>query len=67
MERLKHEIALLEMRSDQLRIHLYSMSSGHLEAGKVRAVIAAMRMKLRALKQFARSTGSSGRHAPTLH
>jgi hypothetical protein len=30
VERLKHEIALLEMRSEQLRIHLHP--SGDLEA-----------------------------------
>jgi ribosomal protein S15P/S13E len=67
VESLKHEIALLEMRSEQLRIHLHSIPSGHPEARRLRAVISAMRTKLRALQQFARNAGATGRSRPTLH
>jgi hypothetical protein len=68
VERLKHEIALLEMRSEQLRIHLRSIPSGDLEARRIRAVISTMSTKLRALKQFARIAGATGRRSkPTLH
>jgi hypothetical protein len=65
MESLKHEIALLEMRAEQLRIHLRSFPSGNAEARKVRSVLSAMRTKIRALRQFARA--SMGRANITLH
>jgi hypothetical protein len=67
VERLKHEIALLEMRSEQLRIHLRSIPSGHLEARRIRAAISTMRVKLNALKRFARTAGVIGHSKPTLH
>ena len=43
MESLKHEIALLEMRAEQLCIHLRSVPIGNAEARKVRSVLSAMR------------------------
>jgi hypothetical protein len=67
VERLKHEIALLEMRSEQLRIHLRSIPSGNLESRRIRAVISSMRTKLRAIRQFARPAGAIGSSKPTLH
>ena len=67
MERLKHEIALLEMRSEQLRIHLRSVPSGNPEARTVRSLLNAMRTKMKALKRFARTAGAIGRRKPTLH
>jgi hypothetical protein len=67
MERLNHEIALLEMRTEQLRIHLRSVPSASAEARKVRCVLSAMRMKIRTLKGFARAAGVTGRGKATLH
>lgn len=68
MERLKHEIALLEMRREQLRIHLISFRGRHnAEARKVRFVLNAMGARLKALKRFAIATGTIGRSKPTLH
>lgn len=64
MERLRQEIALLEMRTEQLRIHLRSVPIGHSEARAVRAVLCAMQIKISALRRFARTP----RHGkPTLH
>jgi len=68
MERLKPEIALLQMRSEQLRMHLRALRSPHHpEARKVRSVLDAMRARIKALKRFARATGTIGRSKPTLH
>jgi hypothetical protein len=68
MERLKPEIALLEMRSEQLRIHLRAFRGRqHPEARKVKLVLNAMGARIKALKQFARATGTIGRSKPTLH
>jgi hypothetical protein len=67
VQRLKHQIDLLDVRSEQWRIHLRSLPSYHLEARKARAAISAMSTKLRALKQFARSGGGTGPSKPTLH
>jgi hypothetical protein len=67
MERLNHEVALLEMRTEQLRIHLQSVPAASTEARKVRCVLSAMRIKIRTLKRFARTTGTIGRGKPTLH
>ncbi len=60
MERLKHEIALLEMRSEQLRIHLRSIPFGNREARQVLSRLGAMSTKIRALKQFARTDSCNG-------
>jgi hypothetical protein len=65
MESLKREIAVLEMRAEQLRIHLRSFPFGNAEARKVRSVLSAIRTKIRALRQFTRA--SVGRAKPTLH
>jgi hypothetical protein len=67
MERLNQEVALLEMRTEQLRIHLRSVSSSSAEARKVRCVLSAMRTKIRTLKRFARAAGVVGRGKATLH
>ena len=67
MKRLNHEIALLEMRTEQLRIHLRSVSAYSTDARKVRCVLSAMRMKIRTLKRFARAAGVRGRGKVTLH
>jgi hypothetical protein len=52
VERLHHEVALLEMRSEQLRIHLYSMPHRSAESRKGRSVLLAMQWKITALRQF---------------
>ena len=52
MERLHQEVALLEMRSEQLRIHLQSMPARSAESRNVRSVLLAMRLKMRALRQL---------------
>jgi hypothetical protein len=67
MERLNHEVALLEMRTEQLRIHLRSVPSASAEARKVRCVLTAMRTRVRTLKHFARAVGEMGRGKATLH
>jgi hypothetical protein len=67
VERLKHEITLLKMRSEQLLLHLCPIPSGNAEARRVRAVISSMSAKLLALKQFARTAGVIDRSKPTLH
>jgi hypothetical protein len=67
MESLNHEVALLEMRTEQLRIHLRSVPSTSLEARKVRCVLSAMRIKIRTLKRFARASGAVGHGKATLH
>ena len=67
MERLNHEVALLEMRTEQLRIHLQSVPASSTEARKVRCVLSAMRIKIRTLKRFARAAGVVGCSKATLH
>jgi hypothetical protein len=67
MQCLKHEIALLEMRSEQLRIHLHSLPFGNLEARQVVSLLCEMRTKIRVLKRFALTTGKTGSGKPTLH
>jgi hypothetical protein len=67
MERLNHEVALLEMRTEQLRIHLRSVPSASVEARNVRCVLSAMRIKIRMLKRFARAAGVMGCGKATLH
>ena len=52
MKRLDHEIALLEMRSEQLHIHLRSLPKASAEARKVRSDLLMMRMKIGAHKKF---------------
>jgi hypothetical protein len=67
MEHLIHEVALLELRTEQLRIHLQSIPVSGTEARKVRCVLSAMRTKIRTLKHFARAAGVMGRGKATLH
>jgi len=52
VEGLHHEVALLEMRSEQLRTHLQSMPARSAESRNVRSVLLAMQLKMRALRQF---------------
>jgi hypothetical protein len=67
MESLNHEVALLEMRTEQLCIHLCSVPSASVEARKVQCVLSAMRIKIRTLKSFARAAGVMGHGKATLH
>ena len=67
MERLNQEVALLEMRTEQLRIHLQSVPASSTEARKVRCVLSAMRTKIKTLKRFALAGGEVGRGKATLH
>jgi hypothetical protein len=64
MESLNHEIAVLEMRAEQLRIHLCSIPPGHPETRRVGSVLSAMRTKIGALRRLA---CTAGRGKPTLH
>jgi len=66
MERLNHEVALLKMRTEQWRIHLRSVPASSQEGRKVRSVLAAMKLKIKVLRRFARSTPASCGRA-TLH
>ena len=66
MERFHHEVALLEMRAEQLRIHLRSLPFTSAEGRKVRAILAAMRFKIKILKQFEYGIGK-GRGTAPLH
>ena len=67
MESLNHEVALLAMRTEQLRIHLQSVPASSTEARKLRCVLSAMRTKIRTLKRFARAAGVVDRGKATLH
>jgi hypothetical protein len=67
MQPLTHEIALLEIRKEQLLIHLRSIPFGNREARQVLSRLGAMSTKIRALKQFARTTGEMGGDKGTLH
>ena len=67
VERLQHEVALLTLRTEQLRIHLRSVSRTSAEARKVQAVLLAMKLKIRTLRRFSRAAGVAGRGRATLH
>jgi len=67
MEHLNHEVALLEMRKEQLRIHLGSVPRASAEARRVRSILRAMNVKIRTLKRLARAAGVMGRGKATLH
>ena len=67
MEHLIHEVAVLEMRTEQFRIHLRSVPASSMEARNVRCVLSAMRIKIGTLKRFARTAGVMGRGKATLH
>jgi hypothetical protein len=66
MEHLDHEVALLKMRTEQWRIHLRSVPASSPEGRKVRSLLAAMKLKIKVLTRFARSTAASCGRA-TLH
>jgi hypothetical protein len=66
VERLPDEVALLEMRSEQLRIHLQSMPYRSAESRKVRSDLLAMQWKITALRQF-EYDAAQGRGAAALH
>ena len=67
VERLQHEVALLTLRTEQLRIHLRSIPRTSAEARKVQAVLLAMKLKIRTLLRFSRAAGVTGRGRATLH
>jgi len=67
MERLNREVTLLEMRTEQLRIHLRSVPAYSTDARKVRCVLSAMRTRIRTLKRFARAARVVRRGKATLH
>jgi hypothetical protein len=67
MENLNHEVALLEMRTEQLRTHLQSVPASSTEARKARCVPSAMRIKIRTLKRFAREAGVAGCGKAMMH
>jgi len=67
VKRVHCEVTLLEMRSEQLRIHLRSIPHSSAEARKVRSVLDAMKLKIRVLRRFARQSGLGGRGKATLH
>jgi hypothetical protein len=67
MERLNREVTLLEMRTEQLGIHLRSVPAYSTDARKVRCVLSAMRTRIRTLKRFARAAGVVRRGKATLH
>jgi len=64
LESLKRAIALLEMRAEQLRIHLGSVPTGHPEARRLRSVLSAMQTKISALRRLVHPVR---RGKPTLH
>jgi hypothetical protein len=66
MARLNHEVALLKMRTEQWRIHLRSVPASSPEGRKVRSVLAAMKLKIKVLRRFARCT-ATGCGRATLH
>jgi len=66
VEGLHHEVALLEMRSEQLRIHLQSMPYGSSESRKVRSDLLTMQWKITALRQFEHDAPQA-RGAAALH
>lgn len=53
MQDLPHLVMLLEIRVEQLQLHLRSVRVGCVEERKTRALIATMRMRKRLLQQFA--------------
>ena len=59
MQRLNHEVALMKMRMEQWRIHLRSVPASSPEGLKVRSLLAAMKLKIKVLRRFARSTAAS--------
>jgi len=66
VEGLHHEVALLEMRSEQLRIHLQSMPYRSAESRKARSDLLAMQWKITALRQFEHDA-PQGRGAAAVH
>jgi hypothetical protein len=52
MRQIAHLVALIEMREEQLNIHLCSVRTGSGEARRIRSLLATMQMRKRALKQF---------------
>jgi hypothetical protein len=52
MRDLAHLVALLEMRDEQLQLHLGFVRAGSMEARKIRSLLATIRMRKRALQEF---------------
>ena len=53
MQDLAHLVALLEMREEQLQLHLRLVRAGSMEARRIRALIATMRMQKGEIEEFA--------------
>jgi hypothetical protein len=66
MRDLAHLVALLEMREEQLQLHLNLVRAGNTEARKIRSLLATMGMRKRALQEFtadaSRATGKTTLH-----
>jgi len=67
VDKLYHEVALLEMRSEQLRLHLGSLPDASSEARRIRSLLGTMKLKIRVLKHFAREGNRSARGMAMLH
>ena len=57
MRDLAHLVALLEMREEQLRLHLCLVRAGSTEAQKIQSLIATMRLRKRMFQEFAADDG----------
>jgi hypothetical protein len=56
MRPLHHELALLEMRAEQLSIHLRLLPTWSREANKARCQLAALHLKRSIIEHFMRDT-----------
>ena len=52
MRNLAHLVAILEMRQEQLQLHLRFVRAGSVEARRIQSLIATMRMRKRLLEEF---------------
>ena len=66
MRPIAHLVALLEMREEQLQLHLCSVCAESGEARRVRSLLATMRLRKRVLEQFT-VEGNSARKGMTFH
>ena len=63
MRDLAHLVALLEMREEQLQLHLSLVRAGSVEARRTQSVIATMRMRKRVLEEFTADASRAARKA----
>jgi hypothetical protein len=66
MRDLADLVALLEMRQEQLRLHLRFVRAGSVEARRIQSLIATMRMRKRLLEEFT-ADESRARTGMTVH